>query len=184
MFVAGNQYYNYQHESLVNKYQIWKLPQSKKTIPGESITMKIFKCNKRIWVKKDCLLSFNITRTTRKTKPPMILRCHRNIFFWVFYLLVTRWYIDQQPYMSNNLLLQCIFAAMGTCLPGHCLVMMGGILTYLLRGLSPQANYRIHFTEPQPNNKTHILMGDIYEVCHWNGLRCHDTHTKFHKDWF
>jgi hypothetical protein len=27
-------------------------------------------------------------------------------------------------------------------------------------------------------------MGGIYEVCHWDGLRCHDIHTKFHKDWF
>jgi hypothetical protein len=21
-------------------------------------------------------------------------------------------------------------------------------------------------------------------IAHWNGLRCHDIHTKFHKDWF
>jgi hypothetical protein len=27
-------------------------------------------------------------------------------------------------------------------------------------------------------------MGRIYEVCHWDGLICHDIHTKFHEDWF
>jgi hypothetical protein len=27
-------------------------------------------------------------------------------------------------------------------------------------------------------------MGGIYEVYHWDGLRCHDIQTKFHKDWF
>jgi hypothetical protein len=26
-------------------------------------------------------------------------------------------------------------------------------------------------------------MGGIYEVCHWDGLSCHDMHTKFHKYW-
>jgi hypothetical protein len=27
-------------------------------------------------------------------------------------------------------------------------------------------------------------MGGIYEVHHWDELRTHDIHTKFHKDWF
>jgi hypothetical protein len=27
-------------------------------------------------------------------------------------------------------------------------------------------------------------MGGIYEVRRLDGLGCHDTHTKFHKDWF
>jgi hypothetical protein len=45
------------------------------------------------------------------------------------------------------------------------------------------------FTEQLPGNdrgihiKTHRLIGGIYEVRHWDGLRCHDIHTKFHKDW-
>jgi hypothetical protein len=45
-------------------------------------------------------------------------------------------------------------------------------------------------TEPLPSNdrgihiQTHRLMGDIYEVRRWDGLRCHDIHIKFHKDWF
>jgi hypothetical protein len=24
----------------------------------------------------------------------------------------------------------------------------------------------------------------IYELCRWDGVSCHDIHTKFHKDWF
>jgi hypothetical protein len=46
------------------------------------------------------------------------------------------------------------------------------------------------FTELFPSNdrgihiQTHRLMGGIYEVCHWDGLRCHDIHMNFHQDWF
>jgi hypothetical protein len=44
------------------------------------------------------------------------------------------------------------------------------------------------FTEPLPSNdeeiQTQRLMGGIYEVRLWYGLRCHDIHTKFRKDWF
>jgi hypothetical protein len=29
-----------------------------------------------------------------------------------------------------------------------------------------------------------LLMEGIYEVCRWDGLRCHDIRTKFHADWF
>jgi hypothetical protein len=29
----------------------------------------------------------------------------------------------------------------------------------------------------------HRLVGGIYDGRFWDGLRCHDTHTKFHKDW-
>jgi hypothetical protein len=32
--------------------------------------------------------------------------------------------------------------------------------------------------------QTHRLMGGMCELCHWDDLRCHDIHTKFHKDWF
>lgn len=31
---------------------------------------------------------------------------------------------------------------------------------------------------------THMLLGGIYEVPHWDGFTCHDRPTKFHKDWF
>jgi hypothetical protein len=30
----------------------------------------------------------------------------------------------------------------------------------------------------------HRQMGEIHEVCCWDGLRCHELHTQFHKDWF
>jgi hypothetical protein len=45
-------------------------------------------------------------------------------------------------------------------------------------------------TEPMPSNKrgiqicTHRLMGGICEGRSWDGLRCHDIHINFHKDWF
>jgi hypothetical protein len=42
------------------------------------------------------------------------------------------------------------------------------------------------FTEPSNRNvhiQTHRLMGRIYKVRRWDGLKCHDIHTKFHKDW-
>jgi hypothetical protein len=45
------------------------------------------------------------------------------------------------------------------------------------------------FTEPLPgkdrviHTQTHRMMGRIYEV-RWDGLRCHDIHTTFHKVWF
>jgi hypothetical protein len=29
-----------------------------------------------------------------------------------------------------------------------------------------------------------LLMGEIYEVCRWDGIGCHDIHTKFHKGRF
>jgi hypothetical protein len=46
------------------------------------------------------------------------------------------------------------------------------------------------FTEPLPSNnwgihiQTHRWMRGIYELRRWDGLSCHDIHTKFHKDWF
>jgi hypothetical protein len=46
------------------------------------------------------------------------------------------------------------------------------------------------FTEPLPSNdkriqmETHRLMGGIYELRRWDGLRCRNIHTEFHKDWF
>jgi hypothetical protein len=53
-----------------------------------------------------------------------------------------------------------VFTAAGTCLPSRCL---------------PKAWIHI---------ETHRLLGGIYEVRRLDGLRCHDIHTKFHKDWF
>jgi hypothetical protein len=56
---------------------------------------------------------------------------------------------------------QQLFVAMGTCLPSRCPATTGGI-----------------------HIKTHRLMGGIYKVRPSDGLKCHDIHTKFHKDWF
>jgi hypothetical protein len=44
------------------------------------------------------------------------------------------------------------------------------------------------FTKPLPSNDggyayRHRLMGGIYEVRRWDGLSCHDIHTKFNRDW-
>jgi hypothetical protein len=59
------------------------------------------------------------------------------------------------------ILLLRVFIAAGTCFPSRCLATIVGI-----------------------HMQTHTLMGDIYEIRRWDGLRCHDTHTKFHEDWF
>jgi hypothetical protein len=32
--------------------------------------------------------------------------------------------------------------------------------------------------------QTHRLMEGIYELGRWDGMRCYDIHTKFHRDWF
>jgi hypothetical protein len=45
-------------------------------------------------------------------------------------------------------------------------------------------------TELLPGNdrgihvQTHRLMGGVYEVRHWDGLKCYNIHTKFYKYWF
>jgi hypothetical protein len=31
--------------------------------------------------------------------------------------------------------------------------------------------------------QTHGVIGRIYEMCHLDGFRCHDIHTKFHNNW-
>jgi hypothetical protein len=47
------------------------------------------------------------------------------------------------------------------------------------------------FTEPLPGNDsedthtdTQTDGGGIYRACNWDGLRCHDIHAKFDRDWF
>jgi hypothetical protein len=57
--------------------------------------------------------------------------------------------------------LLCVFFAAETCSPSRCLATIG----------------RIHI-------QTHRLMRRMYEARLWDGLRCHDMHTKFHKYWF
>jgi hypothetical protein len=103
--------------------------------------------------------------------------------------------------------LQKFFVATGKCLPNHCLATAGG---YTNRPIdSPltwhrpykndsSSNYSILApiycrenvsTEPLPRNckgytYRHRLMGRTYEVSRWDGLRCHDIHSEFQKDWF
>jgi hypothetical protein len=38
--------------------------------------------------------------------------------------------------------------------------------------------------DSEKHMQTHGLMGGIYEVRRWDGLRCNGIRTKFHKDWF
>jgi hypothetical protein len=57
-------------------------------------------------------------------------------------------------------LLLRILATAGTFLPSRCLATMGGL-----------------------HIRTRRLVRGIYEVRRWCGLRCHDVHIKFHKDW-
>jgi hypothetical protein len=55
----------------------------------------------------------------------------------------------------------CVFVAAVMLLPSHCLAMTGGI-----------------------HIQTHRLVGGIFEVCCWDGLRCRDIHTRFHRNCF
>jgi hypothetical protein len=71
------------------------------------------------------------------------------------------------------LLLLLLFVVVGTCLPSHCLAMKWRIyFTELLSGKDKRDTY------------TDKLMGGIYEVRCWDGLRCHDVPTKFCTYWF
>jgi hypothetical protein len=54
-----------------------------------------------------------------------------------------------------------VFPAARTCLRSRCLAMKGGI-----------------------HIQTQRLMGGIYELHRWDGLRSYDIRTKFHKNWF
>jgi hypothetical protein len=65
-----------------------------------------------------------------------------------------------------------LFSAAGTSLPSCYLAMIEG---YSLPNPCQATIGGIHV-------QTHRLMGEIYEVRRWDGLRCNDTHTKFRKD--
>jgi hypothetical protein len=64
---------------------------------------------------------------------------------------------------TNKMRLKKIFClffdAAGTFLPNRCVATIGGI-----------------------NIQTQRLFGEIYEVRRLDGLRCHDMHTKLHKN--
>jgi hypothetical protein len=57
---------------------------------------------------------------------------------------------------NNSSTLVCVFIVTVTSLLIHCLAMI----------------------------QTHRLMGVIYEVHRFDGLRCHDIHTEFHNNWY
>jgi hypothetical protein len=75
------------------------------------------------------------------------------------YLATIGGYTDRHTRPTVLLLLR-VFVAAGTCLRSPFLAMKIGMQKY-----------------------THRLMRRNYEVCCWDGLRCHDKHTKFNKDW-
>jgi hypothetical protein len=112
-----------------------------------------------------------------------ILHCHvsmkllpsnnRGIHRQTHRLSFDKTWTTQKMTCTIILLLLHVFIVMGTCSLSHCLATKGGI----------------QFTKPLPSNDrrdTHTdtqTDGGIYEVCLWDWLRCHDRHTKFHKNW-
>jgi hypothetical protein len=113
-----------------------------------------------------------MTQAAQKMMPPTILCCHRNIFTKLS-PSIERIHKQTHRYKCPARLFFHVFVAVETCLLSHCLAMKGGI----------------HFTESLPSNdrrdtQTPRLMGRTYEVCCWDWHRCHDTHTKFHKNLF
>jgi hypothetical protein len=78
--------------------------------------------------------------------------------------------------------LQQPFVAAGTSLSSYYLVTTGGYIDrstvqLLLCVFVP---CRCLAT----TGETHRLMGGLYEVLPWVGIRCHDMYAKFNKDWF
>jgi hypothetical protein len=123
------------------------------------ILYSIFK--QEVLGRTNSLLSFDTTRTACKTTPPTILRCSRNALTELFPSNNKGIYRQIHRHTSPTfLLLLCVLVAAGTCLPSRCLATKGG--THI---------------------KIHRLMGRICEVHRWDGLRCHDIHTKFHNNW-
>jgi hypothetical protein len=63
---------------------------------------------------------------------------------------------------SNNYsTVACVFVAAVKFLPSRCQATIGIYTIYRQR-----------------------LMWGIYEIRRWDGLRCHELHIRFHKDWF
>jgi hypothetical protein len=101
---------------------------------------------------------------------------------------------------------QKFFVSAGTCLSSRCLAAIGGYTDITtdspLIWQGPHGKWRVQqffccCVYPLPQEcffrscclatihiQTCTLMGVICEVSRWDELRCHDIHTKFHKDWF
>jgi hypothetical protein len=88
----------------------------------------------------------------------------RNKKFWKELIAYYPWYYTdciENDASNNSPIVACVFVAAVMFLLSRCLATIGGI-----------------------HIQTHKLMRGIYEVSRWDGPRCHDIHTKFHKDWF
>jgi hypothetical protein len=116
------------------------------------------------------LLSFDMLWTTYKMTPPKILLCRRNVFTE---LLPSNGKGKHRPthrhtrptiYLSLG-----VFVASGTCLSSRCLAKRRSVCLTTMK--------RTHI-------QTHRLMGGIYKVRCWDGLRSHAIFTNFHKDRF
>jgi hypothetical protein len=80
--------------------------------------------------------------------------------FWEELIAYVSWYDTdhiENNASNNSSIVACVFVAAETFLTSRCLATRG------------------EYTQ------THRLMGKIYEVRRWDGLRCHDIHTTFHK---
>jgi hypothetical protein len=119
------------------------------------------------------LLSFDTTRNNRKRRLQQFFVTAGTSL--PLYYLATMWgYTDRPTHtrVQPVSVVECRHCR-GNVFTRRCLTMKGGR----------------HFTVPLPGNDrrgthTHRLMGGVYEMQRWDGLRCHDIHTEFHKDWF
>jgi hypothetical protein len=94
------------------------------------------------------------------TAPSFVSKCVRNHLiqhntFWEE-LIAYFPFIWHGPHKKRRL--RQFFVTAGTCLPSRCLATIRG--TYI---------------------QTQRVIGGIYEVRRWDGLRCHDRQIKFHK---
>jgi hypothetical protein len=109
------------------------------------------KRNQEVLGRTNSLLSFRTTWLPLKPTPPIIFRFHGHVFTESLPSNDMGIHRHTRP---ENLLLLCVFFASGTRLPSRYLATILGY-TY-----------------------THRLMGGIYEVLCWDGLRCHSVRTK------
>jgi hypothetical protein len=128
--------------------------------------------NKKFWEEPVAYFPLIQHGPHRKTTSPKISRSHGNVFTESLPSngretrrqthrpsSDTKW--TAYKITCPTILLFFVIVAVVTCLPTHCLEPKGGI-----------------------HIQTHRLKGKIDEAHHWDWLKCHDTYTKFHKDWF
>jgi hypothetical protein len=112
--------------------------------------------------------------------------------------LATTWCYTDRHTRPTIILLLRVFVAAQTCLPSFCLTTIGEIhiqthrhmrptIVLLLRVFVAAETFlpsRCQATIRGIHIQTRRLMGGIYEVRRLDGLRFHDIHAKFNKDWF